>query len=921
MKIVSPKKFTFSDRLMFKILRVFRLKAGLPYRAIPDGFMKGSLKIFARTYCIIMQKIIMAVLLPISLAVTGNAATITGKVTCQMEKRLISDALIILQKRSDPDFSRTTVSDNTGLFMLTDIEPGVYNIEVARDGFFNNVLFDLKIEDERTYEINVKLLRRKKESTSEYCFMLGGIEVCSVQQELIPESPVTTRKIDTGEIEHMQATSLGDILSLVPGVDKSQNPGLSGRSEIGLRSVTAAGTSMDAVESFGSAIIVNGNQISTDANSSSNVSYGSSTRGLDLRTIPADNIKSVEVITGIPSVEYGNFGSGVIKVETKIGRIAPKFNAKINPDTRTASFSHGINLGRSVLDYHLNYGFSQRDPRKDGDEFQRLHASGNLSGEHFNSKLETHLGGSFTKLLDDEKPTDAYQMASYDKGFLATSNIDFTYKQSEEKSWKGAFSVNLNKKNNYKSKWVAENYNVTYDTTIVDTMTGISKDTTLLKVLPGFIGKMKEIGAEWKVAGRIQRKIALQTSNVKHDFLFGGEFNYEKNTGEGLVIDESYPYYGQYSSHRSYAFDDYPDLTTLSFYAEDIIQGNFLKRRYKLMAGLRYDAYSPTGFNFQNMFKDKAFLQTEHGDFLSPRVNLQYYFAKNWQIRLGAGRSVKDISLGYIFKAPSYFKYQYGDTIIEEVHLQYNPGLQAYSIDKYEASLDWKFSDKIGFSLTGYYQKSDDMPVTVNFPYGYEINPDTLTSASWEHYENRGWSRSNGLEFTMRTQRIHNFEYRLNVTYRFNKSGQTGLVYDSSPEDWEDIWYKPDSYWSEKVIVDYQINYISSRLGVWITLDAQQIPLEHRKNIFHGKSTYKTEDGVTYLWYQGMTYFYEPYLRDTGGRWIFNFRITKSISQTTEVSLFVNNILDDRAPWTDFTGSIDEHNSPIFYGLEVSAQW
>ena len=291
-------------------------------------------------------------------------------------------------------------------------------------------------------------------------------------------------------------------------------------------------------------------------------------------------------------------------------------------------------------------------------------------------------------------------------------------------------------------------------------------------------------------------------------------------------------------------------------------------------------------------------------------------------MRLGAGRSVKDISLGYIFKAPSYFKYQYGDTIIEEVHLQYNPDLQAYSIDKFEASLDWKFSDKVGFSLTGYYQKSDDMPVTVNFPYGYEINPDTLTSASWGHYENCGWSRSKGLEFTLRTQRIHNFQYRLNVTYRFNKHGQTGLVYDSQPDtSWEDIWYKPDSRWSEKVNVDYQINYISNRLGVWITLDAQQVPLEHKKNIFNGNSTHRTEDGETYLWYQGMTYYYERYLRDSGGRWIFNFRITKSVSQTTEVSLFVNNILDDRAPWTNFSGSIDEHNSPIFYGLEVSAQW
>ncbi|HRU92862.1 MAG TPA: TonB-dependent receptor [Candidatus Marinimicrobia bacterium] len=861
------------------------------------------------------------ILILVGLSVPVFASTITGKVTSQMERKPIRDALVILQKRSDPNLLRTTVSDNTGQFTLTNIEPGIYNIEAVCEGFFINVLFDLKIEADRIYEINIKLLKQEGKSSSDYCFMLGGIEVYSVQKELIPESPVTTRIINTGEIEHMQATSLGDILSLVPGVDKSQNPGLSGRSEIGLRSVTAAGVSMSAVESFGSTIIINDNQISTDANTSGNVYYGSATRGLDLRIIPADNIKSVEVITGIPSVEYGNFASGVIKVETKIGRIAPKFNAKINPDTKNASFSHGIKLGRSILDYHLNYGYSERDLRKVGDEFQRLHASGNLSSAYLDQKLETHIGGSFTKLLDNEKPTDVYQMASYDKGFLATGDFNFIYKDSEAKSWKGVFSVNLNNKRNYKSKWVAENYILKYDTTVVDSVTGIAIDTTLIKILPGFIGKMKEIGEEWKIAGKIQRKIALTTKHTKHNLLFGGEVNYEKNTGDGVVIDENFPYYGQYSSHRSYAFDDYPDLTSLSFYAEDVLEGKMLARRYKLMAGLRYDAYSPIGFNFKNMFKDKAFLKSEHGDFLSPRLNLQYSITADWQMRLGVGRSVKDISLGHIFKAPDYFKYASGDTIIEEVHLQYNPDLQAYSIDKYEASLDWKFSDLIGFSLTGYYQASDNMPVTVSYPYGYEINPDTITAAAWERFENRGWSRSNGIEFTMRTQRIHNFQYRLNVTYRFNKNGKTGLVYDASPENWEAIWYKPESYWSEKIIIDYQFNYISNWLGVWVTLDAQQVPLEHFKRIYRSNSTYKTENGATYLWYQGMNYYYERYMRDSGGRWLFNFRITKSVSQSMEVSLFVNNLLDDRAVWKNFDGSLSEFNPPIFYGLEVSAQW
>lgn len=873
-----------------------------------------------------MNKRIITILMLVCLTIPGITSTITGKITCQMEKKNIPDALVILQKRNDPDFSRTTVSDKTGQFIMTNVATGVYNIEAVHDGFFKNVLFDLKIEEGQTYTINVKLLVHEGKSASDYCFMLGGIEVRSVQKELIPESPVTTRKIDTGEIEHMQATSLGDLLTLVPGVDKSQNPGLSTKSEVGLRSVKSNAV-WGQVESFGSAIIVNGNQISTDANSSSSYLSGSAVSGLDLRIIPADNIKSVEVITGIPSVEYGNFASGVIKVETKIGRTAPKLNAKINPDTKTASFSHGVNLGRSVLDYHLNYGYSERDRRKEGDEFQRIHVSGNLSGDYLNKRLETHFGGSLTKLIDNEKPTDAFQSASYDKGFLATSNFDFVYKQDANRTWNGAFSVNLDKKNNYHSKWVAENFNVEYDTTLIDTVitgTGTSYqtiDTTLIKILPGFIGKMQEIGEEWKISGRIQRKLILNTARVKHDLLFGTEVNYEKNTGQGLVIDEKHPYYGQYSSHRSYSFDDYPDLTTLSAYAEDVISGKFLSCRYKLMLGIRYDAYSPTGFNFGNMFKDKAFLKSEHGDFLSPRANLQYNLSDDFQIRLGAGRSVKDISLGYIFKAPAYFKYQVGDTIIEEVQIQYNPDLQAYSIDKYEVSVDWQFSDKVGFSLTGYQQTSDDMPTKVDYPWGYQINPDTVTAANWVRYENRGWSRSRGVEFTMRTQRIRSFQYRMNITYRFNKHGRTGLSYDSSPENWEDIWYKPDSYWSEKVIVDYQINYISNRLGIWITLDAQQIPLEHYKHIYNGNSTYKTEDGITNLFYQGMTYYYDRYTESTGGRWLFNFRMTKSLSQNTEISLFVNNILDDRATWKKFDGSYDELNSPIFYGMEVSAQW
>jgi hypothetical protein len=266
---------------------------------------------------------------------------------------------------------------------------------------------------------------------------------------------------------------------------------------------------------------------------------------------------------------------------------------------------------------------------------------------------------------------------------------------------------------------------------------------------------------------------------------------------------------------------------------------------------------------------------------------------------------------------------------VEEMESQYNPELKTYTTDKYEMSVDWKAFDDIGMSLTAYYMESNDMPKTETYPWGYNINPDTLTSASYVKYQNNGWKKSSGLEYTLRTKRIYNLQLKFNATYRFTYSGETGLEYDASPDTTagDAIWYKPYTEWREKVILDYQINYISKRLGVWVTLDVQHIPLEHKKNLYHSNASMKTftEDGVTKeaLFYQDMTYpyYWEDHMYDYGSRWLFNFRVTKSLAHSMEVSLYINNIFDDRALWKNPNGLIYEINPEIYYGLEVSAQW
>ena len=71
--------------------------------------------------------------------------------------------------------------------------------------------------------------------------------------------------------------------------------------------------------------------------------------GVDLRQISADNIESVEVISGVPSAEYGDLGSGMVKVTTRKGRTPVQATFSVNPRTYDVSVSKGIGIGEGVL--------------------------------------------------------------------------------------------------------------------------------------------------------------------------------------------------------------------------------------------------------------------------------------------------------------------------------------------------------------------------------------------------------------------------------------------------------------------------------------------------------------------------------------------------------------------------------------------
>jgi len=827
------------------------------------------------------------------------SASIEGTVTDYIDKVPIKEAVITIIHTDTARAVASTITDEEGYFNFPDLEPGRYHIQVLKEGYYKNILFDYKIFKDGNYRVNIKLLKGDRECTVEYCFLLGSIEVIVDSRELINRDLTTVRKIFSGDIEHLQASNLGDILYLVPGLEKSKSLGLSRDVRVGVRSITNVGMP-GTIESFGTSIIINGREVSNDGNAKQKGQTG--IYGIDLREIPADNIKEVRVISGIPSVEYGNFANGIIEVITKYNYVRPKLKVKLNPDTKAASLTSGLKFKDSAFNWFFNYAYSERDLRKKGDEYHRFYFSGNYSGSTRDKKLDYRLSYTYTRLLDNQKPTDIYRMKTFNRGYLASGSFSLDYRYSNDRILSAIMNMGLNRRWYYQERWVAEQL-VTPDT-----------------IYNGYIGKLNEIGKELNYFIKVKERIRRKGLVFDHNFLKGFEFDFRRNIGPGMVIDSVFNFYGANSPKRSYSFDDMDPIYRLTFFYEDNISTYVLSKKLEAMAGIRYDVINPERISLKDgLFRDR------HGEYLSPRLNIGYWLGKTVRVRIGAGRSVKSVSLAYVNRSPAYCKYMVQDSIVEEKRSQRNRNLKAYCSDRYEISVDWQFRKDIGLSLTGYLFDIDRVPVLIEYPWNWESNPEEITSKTYSRFENRGWLVLSGLELIMRTRRIKNFKYDLNITYRYQKKGQYGKIYDPAPDTtWEQIWYVPPYEWQEKIILDHCISFVSDRLGLWVSIDLQHILLNHYKKVFQSNSTLVEINGVRRIIYQGMSdyRYWERYLKSYPQKFIFSLRLTKSIGHNTEISIYINNILDDRAVYYDRYENVQlEMNPPIYYGIELSKQW
>ena len=257
-------------------------------------------------------------------AANSNIYTISGRVTEAKTNSPLPGASILIKGTY-----LWAVSNQKGEFTIQGVQEGKYNLEVSFLGYVP-----------ATNPVNVRSnINNLPIILKENTLALDDVVVTAQA----PKNELnTTLTIGNHALEHLQVSNVSDISALLPG-GKTKVPDLTTNNIFSLRD----GGSTAGNAAFGTAVEVDGVRIGN------NGSFGNMS-GVDTRNITVADIESVEVITGVPSAEYGDLNSGMVKIHTRKGKTPWNILLSINPRTEQVSFAKGLDLGNNKGVININ---------------------------------------------------------------------------------------------------------------------------------------------------------------------------------------------------------------------------------------------------------------------------------------------------------------------------------------------------------------------------------------------------------------------------------------------------------------------------------------------------------------------------------------------------------------------------------------
>ena len=566
-----------------------------------------------------------------------------------------------------PDYGIGTMSDEDGRFSMPNVPMGKARVQVM---YVGKVTIDTLVNVNRDLTLDFTLQNEN--------FNLKEVTVTATQNRA---GRSTASNISRQAMDHLQATSLNDLLSLMPG-GISQNSALNSSQQINIRQIASNSSHEEALNALGTAIIRDGAPISNNSNLSamnptvsggaSDMSGGASpSGGVDVRSISTENIESVEIIRGIPSVEYGDLTSGAVIVHTKAGREPLRVKAKANPNVYQISMGTGYELGKDkgALNVSADYAYNTNDPKATYQHYQRATGKVMYSNSFFHNKLRsnTSLDFIYGKDTRDRNPDDESTQTTSegrDVGFNLNTNGTWNINKGWLQNIRYVLSGNYTDKQSFfetaYGSASAPYSMTTTDGAILSNFKGQhifdaegnqitnfgSEDANHYAVfLPSsYIGHYEIDSREVNAFAKLTATLFKQSGKVNNRILLGVDFKTDGNVGKGKTFDPTSPplrnQTSKNSSYRPRPYKDIPFIHQFGAFAEENFVWNIGERELKMQAGVRFDHASVVG------------------SVLSPRFNASFdLIPRTLTLSGGYGITSKMPTLLYLYPEKAYFEY------------------------------------------------------------------------------------------------------------------------------------------------------------------------------------------------------------------------------------------------------------------------
>ena len=566
------------------------------------------------------------------LTAKAQQVTIAGRVADEETQKPIEFASILMKENglwaiTGADGSFRIKNIPTGKVVLTIQCLGYATRQIALDinKDIPRLRINLKQENLKLDEVTVTAKRKDNESTTSYT-------------------------IDRAALDQQQLLNVSDIATLLPG-GKTVNATLMSDNRMALRS----GSQEKGNASFGTAIEVDGMRLDNNA-------AAGETAGASTRTISASNIESIEVVTGIPSVEYGDLSNGVVKVNTRKGKSPFIVEGKLNQHTQQIALNKGFDLGRhdGVLNISFEHARSFSNAASPHTAYQRnilsLHYMNIFMRETtpltLNMGLTGNIGG-YNAEADPDNELDDYSK-SRDNNLRAHFELNWLLNKKwiTNLSLRGSLSTADRKSEDYthtNSATTLANLHALKEGYFMATNYDSNPNAPIILGPTGY-WHVKQFHDSKPINGSLRLKAdwTRRFNKVMSRLMLGAEYTGSRNNGRGTYYADL-----RYApTWRKYRYDDLPALNNIALYAEEKISIPTSKlSTLEITAGLRDDITIISGSEYGTVSS------------LSPRFNGRYTFWKNRRKRVvselvlhaGWGKSVKLPSFQVLYPSPSYY--------------------------------------------------------------------------------------------------------------------------------------------------------------------------------------------------------------------------------------------------------------------------